>query len=231
MKYNNIVAARFLRRDNRFVAHVELDGREETVHVKNTGRCKELLIPGGTVYLERSDNPARKTKYDLVTVEKIRPGKPPLTVNMDSQAANEIAAEWLKKGVLFSPQAEILREVRYKNSRFDFLIRDGDIKAFVEVKGVTLEHDGIARFPDAPTERGVKHLRELTESRTDGYQAYVLFIIQMKEITALTPNDATHKAFGDALRFAAAEGVNVLAVDCTVTKDRVEADQFIPIIL
>ncbi|MBQ5743166.1 MAG: DNA/RNA nuclease SfsA, partial [Clostridia bacterium] len=212
MKYNNVVSARFLRRDNRFVAHVELDGREETVHVKNTGRCKELLIPGGTVYLERSDNPARKTKYDLVTVEKIRPGKPPLTVNMDSQAANEIAAEWLKKGVLFSPQAEILREVRYKNSRFDFLVRDGETEAFVEVKGVTLEHDGIARFPDAPTERGVKHLRELTESRTDGYQAYVLFIIQMKEITALTPNDATHKAFGDALRFAAAEGVNVLAV-------------------
>lgn len=231
MKYNHIVAARFLRRDNRFVAHVEVDGKEETVHVKNTGRCKELLIPGVTVYLERSDNPARKTKYDLVTVEKIRPEKPPLTVNMDSQAANEIAAEWLKKGILFSPQAEILREVRYKNSRFDFLVRDGDIKAFVEVKGVTLEHDGVARFPDAPTERGVKHLRELTESRKDGYQTYVLFIIQMKEITALTPNDATHKAFGDALRSAAAEGVHVLAVDCNVTKDRVCADQFIPVIL
>ncbi len=231
MKYNNIVAARFLRRDNRFVAHVELDEKEETVHVKNTGRCKELLIPGVTVWLEKSDNPNRKTKYDLVTVEKIRPGKSPLMVNMDSQAANEIASEWLKKGRLFSSQAEVVREVCYGNSRFDFFVRDGEKKAFVEVKGVTLEHDGIARFPDAPTERGVKHLRELTESLKDGYEAYVLFVIQMKEIAALYPNDATHKAFGDALRFAAAEGVRVLAVDCTVTKDRVEADQFVPVIL
>lgn len=229
MKYNNIVSAKFLRRVNRFIAHVELDGKETVVHVKNTGRCKELLIPGCIVYLERSDNPSRKTQYDLVTVEKIRPGKSPLTVNMDSQAANEIAAEWLKKEFLFSADAVFRREVFYGDSRFDFYIEDGDRKAFLEVKGVTLENDGVAAFPDAPTDRGVKHLRELTESLKKGYEAYVLFIVQMKGISVLHPNDETHKAFGDALRNAANAGVRVLAVDCVVSPQEVYADQFIPV--
>ncbi len=231
MKYNDIVSAKFLRRVNRFVAQVEIDGREETVHVKNTGRCKELLIDGCTVCLERSDNPNRKTKYDLVTVEKIRPGKPPLLVNMDSQAANDIAQEWLKRGELFSPDALIRREVCYGDSRFDFYIEDGDVKAFVEVKGVTLEQDGVAAFPDAPTERGIKHLRELTACLDEGFRAYVLFIIQMKEISVLHPNDETHKAFGDALRAAAAAGVRVLAVDCKVTPGEVVADCAVPVVL
>ncbi|MBO5214103.1 MAG: DNA/RNA nuclease SfsA [Clostridia bacterium] len=229
MRYNHIVSAKFLRRVNRFIAHVELDGKEIVVHVKNTGRCKELLIPGCTVYLERSDNPNRKTQYDLVTVEKLRPGKPPLTVNMDSQAANDIALEWLKKGVLFSPDAAIRREVFYGGSRFDFYVEDGNRKAFVEVKGVTLETDGVAAFPDAPTVRGVKHLRELTASLQDGYEAYVLFVIQMKEISVLHPNDETHKEFGDALRSAASSGVRVLAVDCNVIPGEVVADALIPV--
>ena len=225
MKYNNVVSAKFLRRDNRFIAHVEIDGREETVHVKNTGRCKELLIPGCTVYLERSLNPARKTAYDLVTVEKLRPGRPPLTVNMDSQAANAIAAEWLPKSGLFSPRAVFRREVTHGKSRFDFYVEDGEERTFLEVKGVTLETDGVASFPDAPTERGVKHLDELTACLSEGYQACVLFVIQMKEILYLRPNDATHKAFGDALRRAAAAGVEVLAVDCRVIPGEVTADR------
>lgn len=225
MKYNNVVSAKFLRRDNRFIAHVEIDGREETVHVKNTGRCKELLIPGCTVYLERSLNPARKTAYDLVTVEKLRPGRPPLTVNMDSQAANAIAAEWLPKSGLFSPRAVFRREVTHGKSRFDFYVEDGEERTFLEVKGVTLETDGVASFPDAPTERGVKHLDELTACLAEGFRACVLFVIQMKEISYLRPNDATHKAFGDALRRAAAAGVEVLAVDCRVIPGEVTADR------
>ncbi len=229
MKYHHIVSAKFLRRVNRFIAHVELDGKETVVHVKNTGRCKELLIPGCTVYLERSDNPNRKTQYDLVTVEKIRPGKSPLTVNMDSQAANDIAWEWLKKGFLFSFDAVIRREVFYGGSRFDFYVEDGHRKAFLEVKGVTLEQDGVAAFPDAPTERGVKHLRELTASLQDGYEAYVLFVIQMKEISVLHPNDETHKEFGDTLRAAAKTGVRVFAVDCKVVPGEVVADAFVPV--
>ncbi len=231
MRYQNIVSGRFLVRENRFVAKVEVDGVVETVHVKNTGRCKELLLPGVTVYLQPSQNPLRKTKYDLVTVEKLRENKPPLTVNMDSQAANDIAAEWLKKGLLFSPSAEILREVTYGKSRFDFFIQDGPRKAFLEVKGVTLENGGFASFPDAPTERGVKHVEELAAAVSAGYEAYVLFVVQMKEIVSLSTNDRTHKAFGDALRAAAAAGVKVLAVDCTVTPDAVVADREIPVIL
>ncbi len=231
MRYANIVPGRFVVRENRFVAKVEVDGVIQTVHVKNTGRCKELLLPGVTVYLEESQNPLRKTKYDLVTVEKIRENKPPLTVNMDSQAANEIAFEWLKKGVLFSPSAVLRREVKYGNSRFDFYVEDGSRRAFVEVKGVTLEQDGYASFPDAPTDRGVKHLRELVAALGDGYEAFVLFVVQMKEIVSLSPNDVTHKAFGDALRAAREAGVTLLAVDCTVTPDTVTADGFIPVVL
>ncbi len=231
MKYEHIVSAKFIGRVNRFIAYVNLNGEETVVHVKNTGRCRELLTEGCTVYLETSDKPERKTKYDLVAVEKQRPGKPPLLINMDSQGANVIAWEWLKKGNLFSSEAVILREVKYRDSRFDFYVEDGERKAFVEVKGVTLESDGIASFPDAPTHRGVRHLQGLTRSLQDGYEAWVLFIVQMKEIKEIHPNDETHKEFGDTLRTAAKAGVHVVAVDCNVTPDEVVADDFIPVIL
>ena len=225
MKYTKIIKGSFLSRPNRFIAKVLIDGKEETVHVKNTGRCKELLIPGASVYLYVSDNPLRKTKYDLIAVEKIREGKAPLLVNMDSQVPNTVADEWLHKCGLFSSDAVIRREVTYGKSRFDFYIEDGEHKAFLEVKGVTLENDGVASFPDAPTERGVKHINELITAVSDGYEGYILFVIQMKEISYMTPNDATHKAFGDALREAEKAGVKILAVDCIVTPDSIVCDK------
>ncbi|MBP3300293.1 MAG: DNA/RNA nuclease SfsA [Clostridia bacterium] len=229
MKYNKVVPARFLQRINRFVARVELDGREETVHVKNTGRCKELLVEGATVYLACSDSPSRKTKYDLVTVEKVRKDGSVLSVNIDSQIVNDVAEEWLSEGNLFSPHAKIRREVRYGNSRFDFYVEDGSRKAFLEVKGVTLEQDGFARFPDAPTERGVKHLNELISCMGDGYEAYVLFVLAMEGMHSFAPNDETHKAFGDTLRLAAKQGVKILAVECSVTDDSVRATKAVSI--
>lgn len=226
MKYPcEVTAATFLSRPNRFIAKVLVNGCEHTVHVKNTGRCRELLIPGVTVYLAKSDNPARKTEYDLIAVEKIREGKTPLLINMDSQVVNDVAEEWLKKGLLFSKSATVRREVTWGNSRFDFYIEDGERSAFLEVKGVTLEQNGIARFPDAPTERGIKHLRELVACMRQGYEAYVLFVIQMKEISCFSPNDATHLAFGDALREAVKQGVHALAFDCVVSADQIEMDR------
>lgn len=231
MQYRKVIPGRFINRPNRFIAHVEIDGREETVHVKNTGRCRELLLPGSTVYLACADNPARKTKYDLIAVKKQRDGKDPLLVNIDSQAANDAAEEWLRSGVLFSEEAVIRREVNYGASRFDFYVEDGDTRAFLEVKGVTLEKNGIAMFPDAPTERGVKHIRELINCMQMGYKAYILFVLQMKEIRALRPYDAMHRAFGDALRDAAAEGVHVLAVDCRITPDSITPDAPVPVSL
>ena len=224
MEYKNITAGTFISRPNRFIAKVEIDGREETVHVKNTGRCRELLTAGCRVYLAKSDNALRKTKYDLVTVEKQRSGKVALIINMDSQAANDVAAEWLPKSGLFSENAVIRREVTYGASRFDFCIDDEGKRTFLEVKGVTLEADGVAAFPDAPTERGVKHVNELAECVKKGFDACLLFVIQMKEITELVPNDVTHKAFGDALRQAQKAGVKILAVDCVVTPNSVTAD-------
>ena len=229
MKYEKVVRARFLRRINRFVAHVELQGEERIVHVKNTGRCRELLVPGCTVYLACSDNPNRKTAHDLVVVEKKREDGSSFLVNMDSQIVNGVAEEWLKSGTLFSPKAILRREVTYGNSRFDFYIEDGERRAFLEVKGVTLEQDGIASFPDAPTERGVKHLRELVACRKEGYEAYVLFVVAMAGMRLVRPNDATHAAFGKALREAAAAGVRVLAVSCDVREDSVVARQFLPV--
>ena len=193
------------------------DGTVETVHVKNTGRCKELLVPGRTVILAEGDNPARKTKYDLIEVYKPGIG----IINMDSQAPNTIAAEWLKKQY---PNANIRREVTYGNSRFDICMELDGKTIYIEVKGVTLEHDGIAMFPDAPTERGVKHIRELMECKRTGYGAKILFVIQMKGIKYLTPNDETHPEFGQALREASALGVDVLAVDCIVGEGSVTAD-------
>lgn len=224
MKYREIKEGKFLSRPNRFIARVEIDGNTETVHVKNTGRCGELLIEGSRVFLSVSDNPRRKTKYDLIAVEKKTEGGIVL-VNMDSQIPNDVAEEWLRKGELFSENVAIRREVKYGNSRFDFYIEDRKRKAFLEVKGVTLENDGVASFPDAPTERGVKHLKELTGCLKDGYEAYVLFVIQMKGVYSFRPNDERHKAFGDALREAKANGVEVVVVDCIVTPDSLEIDK------
>lgn len=229
MKYNKIVRGKFISRPNRFIAKVEIDGSTETVHVKNTGRCRELLVPGCTVYLSESDNPERKTKYDLVTVIKDRDDLPSLMINMDSQVANDAAGEWLCRGELFSKNAVVRREVKYGNSRFDFYIEDGERKAFLEVKGVTLEFDGTAMFPDAPTERGVKHLGELASCMEDGYEAYVLFVIQMKGVHVFRPNDTMHKEFGDALRNAAKAGVRVIAMDSIVTEDSITIDSEVKI--
>ena len=227
MKYNNIVKGKFIERPNRFIAKVEIDGVTETVHVKNTGRCRELLVKGTTVYLEKSNNPERKTGYDLIAV--LKNGK--TLINMDSQIPNAVTEEWLRNGNLFSKDAIIRREVTHNKSRFDFYIEDGDRKIFLEVKGCTLETDGIARFPDAPTERGVKHIKELIDCTNLGFEAYILFVIQMKGIKRFEPNDITHKAFGDALRNAENKGVNILAYDCNVTKDTIEIDKEIKVLL
>ena len=227
MKYNNIVEGRFIERPNRFIAKVEIDGITETVHVKNTGRCRELLVKGTTVYLEKSNNPERKTGYDLIAV--LKNGK--TLINMDSQIPNAVTEEWLKKGNLFSKDAVIRREVTHNKSRFDFYIEEGGRKIFLEVKGCTLETDGIARFPDAPTERGIKHINELIDCVNEGFEAYILFVIQMKGIKHFEPNDKTHSAFGDALRNAESKGVNILAYDCNVTKDTIEIDKEIKVLL
>lgn len=224
MKYENIVRGIFKERPNRFIAKVEIDGKCETVHVKNTGRCKELLVPKAIVYLEKSDNPLRKTLYDLIAVVKNG-----MLINIDSQIPNYVAEEWLKLGTLFSKNALIRREVSYKKSRFDFYIEDGDRRIFLEVKGCTLEENGVARFPDAPTERGVKHINELIECISEGYEAYILFVIQMKGVAYFEPNDKTHKAFGDALRNAQQKGVKILAFDCIVTPDSIEIDNEIKV--
>ena len=227
MKYNNIVKGKFIERPNRFIAKVEIDGVTETVHVKNTGRCRELLVKGSTVYLEKSNNPERKTGYDLIAVLKNGNN----IINMDSQIPNAVTEEWLRKGILFSKDAIIRREVTHNKSRFDFYIEDGDRKIFLEVKGCTLETDGIARFPDAPTERGVKHIKELIDCTNLGFEAYILFVIQMKGINHFEPNNCTHKDFGDALRQAQNSGVKILAYDCNVTKDTIEIDKEIKVLL
>ena len=237
MTYQDIHAARFLARPNRFIAQVELDGRPETVHVKNTGRCKELLLPGCTVYLEGSSNPARKTKYDLVAVEKVRPDRPPLFINMDSQAPNKVFAEWMAAGLgedLGLPRPTLLRpETTWGNSRFDFyweLSEKGcGRKGYVEVKGCTLEEQGLALFPDAPTERGVKHLRELIACREAGFEAAVCVVVQMAGMTAFSPNDRTHPDFGAALREAAQAGVRVLAVECAAAPGSLAMTKPVPV--
>ena len=218
MNYQNpIVRGTFLSRPNRFIAKVLVNGTEETVHVKNTGRCRELLIPGATVWLEHWDTDTRKTKYDLIAVQKGN-----RLINMDSQAPNKAAAEYL---LTLFPDCTLLRgEVKYGNSRFDFYLETPKKNWFVEIKGVTLEEDGIAAFPDAPTERGVKHIDELITCLGDGYGAMILFVIQMKDIQYFRPNDRTHAAFGAALRRAHAAGVAVRAVDCIVAPDSMTAN-------
>ena len=224
MRYENMEPAIFLERPNRFVAYVEQAGRREICHVKNTGRCRELLVPGAELYVQRSDNPARKTPLDLISVKKGEQW-----VNMDSQAPNRVTAEWLKAGGLGTKELLLRPEYKYGNSRFDFYLEADGRRAFMEVKGVTLEEDGIARFPDAPTERGVKHIRELISCLEDGCDAYIFFVIQMKGVRALEPNDRTHPAFGEALREAARKGVQVLAYDCVVRPDELKLDQRIEV--
>ena len=225
MQYPNICAGTFIKRCNRFVAHVELDGQVQVCHVKNTGRCRELLVPGATVYLTESDNPARKTRYDLVAVEKECP-RGTILLNMDSQAPNKVFGEWAASGG-FRPGLTLLRpETTWGNSRFDYYWEgEAGTKGFVEIKGVTLEEDGVVRFPDAPTTRGVKHLEELIAARQAGYEAAVCFVVQMPQVKWLEPNDATHPEFGAALRKAAEAGVQVLAVECRVTPDTLAITQ------
>ena len=229
MRYENVIPAIFRSRPNRFIAYVEIDGQEAVVHVKNTGRCRELLVPGSRVYLAHSDNPTRKTGYDLIAVEKKRADGSTLLINMDSQVVNAVAEEWLRGGTLFSPSALIRREVTWGNSRFDFYVEDGARRAFLEVKGVTLEADGVTSFPDAPTERGVKHLRELISCVDHGLEAYLLFVVQMKDVRCFHPNDRMHEAFGSVLREAAAKGVRVLAYNCSVFPDEISMDREITV--
>ena len=212
MTYKNIVPGRFLRRPNRFIAHIEIDGKEEICHVKNTGRCKELLPAGAKVWCEVSGNPNRKTKFDLITVQKGH-----RLINMDSQAPNAAAKEWLRAGGL-GEISQLKPETTQGGSRFDFSFYKEGRQCFLEVKGVTLENDGVCAFPDAPTIRGARHLTELAALAREGYGAYVLFVIQMEDVLCLHPNDATDPAFGAALRDAANAGVQVLAMDCHVTE-------------
>lgn len=223
MEYTNMTPGNFLSRPNRFIAHVQIHGQTEVVHVKNTGRCRELLPAGAAVWCQRSDNPNRKTKYDLITVKK---GS--RLINMDSQAPNQAAGEWLAAGGLGNVE-NLRAETRHGDSRFDFSFTKDGRQCFLEVKGVTLETDGICAFPDAPTERGAKHLRGLTEAAKEGYGAYVLFVIQMTNVNYLHPNDTTDPEFGSALREAAANGVEVLAVDCDVAVDKMTIRDFIPV--
>ncbi|MGN0151149.1 MAG: DNA/RNA nuclease SfsA [Wujia sp.] len=217
MKYEHITYGKFDSRPNRFIARVLVDGRLETVHVKNTGRCRELLLPGVDVILEVSDNPKRKTKYDLIGVYKENSG----WVNIDSQAPNKVVMEWLEQ----QEYTYIKPEYTYGDSRIDFYMEKGEEKFLMEVKGCTLEVDGIGYFPDAPTERGVKHLRELVKAVKAGYQCYVAFVIQMEGIHEVRPNVATHKEFGQALEEAKAAGVKILYLGCRVTEDTLEIDR------
>ncbi|MBR5637275.1 MAG: DNA/RNA nuclease SfsA [Pseudobutyrivibrio sp.] len=210
MRYKNIVKAKFISRPNRFIAQVDIDGQETTVHVKNTGRCRELLLPGNTVYLEKADNPARKTLYDLVVVEA-EVG----LVNIDSQAPNAVGKEWLSK----QDYDVVIPEYKYGNSRIDFYMERGKDKFLMEVKGCTLIRDGIGYFPDAPTERGVKHLRELTAAVALGYKAMIAFVIQVEGVSEVRPNIDTHPEFGAALEEAKAAGVEVLFLRCKVTEN------------
>lgn len=224
MKYKKIVPGRFVERPNRFIAYVNIDGKEEICHVKNTGRCRELLQKGCKVYLEESDNPARKTKYDLVAVEK---GE--LLVNMDSNAPNKVVNEWLSHSECPILQGEsevfVKPECKYGNSRFDFYVEAGKRKIFMEVKGVTLEDKKVVKFPDAPSKRAVKHIQELMMALDEGYEAYVMFVIQMKGVDYFTPNRDTHPEFCRVLKEAAQKGVTILAYDCMVTQNALTLEQ------
>ncbi len=223
MRYENMAPGIFLRRPNRFIAHVLIDGQEEVVHVKNTGRCRELLPEGARVWCAVSDNPARKTKYDLITVQK---GE--RLINMDSQAPNAAVKEWLLGGGL-GEISHLRPETTHGGSRFDFFFERGGKTCFLEVKGVTLELDGVCAFPDAPTERGARHLQHLTKLAQEGHEAWALFVIQMADVKYLHPNDSTDPTFGRALREAAENGVHVMAVDCRVTPDSLVIGKEVPV--
>ncbi|MEG2199803.1 MAG: DNA/RNA nuclease SfsA [Anaerovorax sp.] len=249
MKYKQIKKGTFLARPNRFMAQVEIDGVVHSVHVKNTGRCKELLIGGVTVYLEdfEEDMRQRKTRFSLVAVEKIRETGEKLLVNMDSQAPNKAVAEALKDGTIVLPGMNgrlrtILPEKTFGASRFDFYAeaieepqRNGGCchkkAAYIEVKGVTLEDHGLAKFPDAPTLRGVKHIEHLMKAHREGFQAYIIFVIQMQTIHTFTPNYVMHPQFGDALKGAKKAGVHILAYDCAITPNSMKIGVEVPIVL
>lgn len=226
MKYNNIVKGKFISRPNRFIANIEINGKVEICHVKNTGRCKELLIPNAQVFVQKNDNPKRKTKFSLIGVVK-----GDRMINMDSQVTNKVVHEWILKDSLFKDVIKIKPEEKYNNSRFDFYIETKKEKAFIEVKGVTLENAGIVKFPDAPTERGVKHIKELCDSIKDGYEAYLIFVIQMKNVLYFEPNAETHKEFAEALREAKKCGVHILALDCEVTEDSIHIRNYVKVLV
>ena len=224
MIYKNIQKARFLSRPNRFIAHIDIDGKTEVCHVKNTGRCRELLTENATVFVQKSDNPNRKTKYDLISVlkgEKL--------INMDSQIPNKVFGEWAQNSGFFGEIKLLKAEKTFENSRFDFYIETDNDKIFVEVKGVTLEQNRVVMFPDAPTERGVKHINELCRCIDNGYKAYIFFIIQMDNVKYFTPNRKTHPQFADALKAAAEKGVGVYALDCKVSENSIAADKFVEV--
>ncbi len=227
MHYHNVCQGIFLRRPNRFIAEVEIDGRTEICHVKNTGRCRELLIPGTEVYLQRADQKKRKTGFDVIAVRKGNN-----LVNIDSQVVNGAVEEWLRKGTLLKDLSLLKREVTFGRSRFDLYAEyENGKKAFLEVKGVTLEQGGVVRFPDAPTERGIRHLTELCECLACGYQAYLIFVIQMKGVYRMEPNWQTHRAFGETLVKAQQAGVHILAYDCLIQPDDIVLDQMVPVVL
>ena len=231
MNYKKVVKAKFIDRPNRFIAFCDIDGKIEKVHVKNTGRCRELLTENVVVYLEESDNPNRKTKYSLICVEKGN-----RLINMDSQAPNKVVYEAIinKKILLPGVNEEITfikAEKTYKKSRFDIYLETKSKKIFIEVKGVTLEENDIVKFPDAKTERGVKHINELIEAKKDGYECYILFLIQMNNVLYFTPNNKMHKELGDALVNAKHNGVKVLAYDSLVEFNSITANKEVKVIL
>lgn len=225
MRYENIKKAKFLARPNRFIAHAELDGQEVICHVKNTGRCRELLIPGETtVYIQdHGEDTKRKTRYSLIGVEKGN-----LMINMDSQAPNKVVKEWIQAGEFLPGITFMKPEKKYGNSRFDFYLEQGEKKIFLEVKGVTLEKDGVAMFPDAPTERGVKHIEELIACKEDGYDAYIVFVVQMAGMKVFRPNEKTQPEFGEALRKARSHGVEIIVKNCIVTPDELKITDSLP---
>lgn len=226
MIYGRIQKGRFLKRPNRFIAQIEINGKEEIVHVKNTGRCTELLVPGAEVFVQKSESAERKTGWDLICVRKN--GR---LINMDSQVTNKVVQEWIEAGKWFSDVKIVRPEVTYKNSRFDLYVEYEGKKAFIEVKGVTLEEEGVVRFPDAPSERAVKHLKELEMAVQDGYEAYVFFVVQMKGVCYFTPNRRTHGEFANVLAEAAENGVHVIARDCFVTEDSIAIADEVPVVL
>lgn len=226
MRYQHVISGRFVDRPNRFIAHVETVDGLQTVHVKNTGRCRELLLPGATVYLEVCPTPSRKTAYDLIAVKK---GE--RLINMDAQAPNKVFGEWASSGGFLPGVTAVRREYVYGDSRLDFCLDTEKGPHLVEVKGVTLEENNHARFPDAPTQRGVKHIKELQKAAEKGLDATLFFVVQIENIDCVSPNDDTHPAFGEALREAVAHGVNVCAYDCAVRPDSLQIRRPVPVIL